>query len=821
VSRYSIVWTAGVLVVSCTRSTRQLPRPADSLGSLAIERRLPTGARLAPVGRSVDLGNMPLNAIASRDGRYLVVSLGGWREQAIEIVDRAAGRVVQRLGQPGAFFGLAWSADGRTLYASGGVADAIYEYRWRTGASEPAALEDSIVLGSADGKTRGSRYPSGIAVAPSGRALYVAENLSDSLSVVDLATRRVRQRVSVGPYPYAVIAGRDGHVFVSAWGASFVASFVTDSTGRLAAEHPIDVGRHPSALALNAEGTRLFSASASTDRVAVVDVRARRVLTLLLDPPPGGLEEGSTPNALALSADGRRLYVAEADANAVAVFDLAAPTSGLSSGAPRDTLLGRVPTEWYPTALVAAGDSLLVVNAKGRGAAPNVNGPQPDVPLARTDPRSYTLGQLDGTLLSMRVPGDTELEVSSRRVAAANGWSTPQPVRRASYPPIEHVVYIIKENRTYDQVFGDLRQGDGDSTLLFFPRAVSPNHHALAERFGLFDRFFVNAEVSNQGHPWSTAAYVTDFLEKTTPDDYRLVRPERDNPGDVQDPAVGYVWDAAIKKGLTLRNYGEYAESVPESSAVSAGASATLRARALMPSLAPYTSPAYPPFNLDIPDQRRADAWIAELHDFERDGRMPAFEIMHLPGDHTAGARARRPTPRAYMADNDLALGRIVEALSRSRFWRSSAVFVVEDDSQDGPDHVDSHRSVLLVLSPWSRGGVSHRFVNTTDVLATLEEILGLDPMSSFDRFGRPLREIWADKPDLRSYAALSPTQSMTEINAASGQDARLSQRLDWSAADRVDDRVLSGILWRAIRGAGAPYPPARRVSLQELARGR
>jgi YVTN family beta-propeller protein len=764
---------------------------------------------------------MPLNAIATRDERYLVVSLGGWREQGIEIVDRKAGRVVQRLAQPGAFFGLAWSADERTLYASGGTTDAVYEYRWRAGDHDPAVLQDSIVLGSADGKTPGSCYPSGIAVAANGRTLYIAENLSDSLSVIDLATRRVVQRVSVGPYPYAVVAARDGHVFVSAWGGSFVASFTADSSGRLTAEHPIDVGRHPSALALSADGTRLFAVSATTDRVAVVDVRARRVLTWLLDPTPGGVEEGSTPNAVALSRDGRRLYVAEADANAVAVFDLAPSSSGASSGAARDTLVGRIPTEWYPTSIVAANDSLFVVNAKGRGTAANLNGPQPNVPLARTEPRSYTLGQLDGTLLSMRVPGAGEFDALSRRVAAANGWSAPSAIRRASYPPIEHVVYIIKENRTYDQVFGDLHQGDGDSTLLFFPRAVSPNHHALAERFGLFDRFFVNAEVSNQGHPWSTAGYVTDYLEKTTPDDYRLVRPERDNPGEVQDPAAGYLWDAAIKKGLTLRDYGEYAEATPAAGTAPAGESAASPARSLMPSLAPYTSPSYPPFNLDIPDQRRADAWIAELHDYERDGRMPALEIMHLPGDHTAGARARRPTPRAYMADNDLALGRIVEALSRSRFWRSSAVFVVEDDAQDGPDHVDSHRSVMLAISPWSRGGVLHRFVNTTDVLATIEEILGLNPMSAFDRFGRPLREIWADAPDLRPYAAVTPAQSMVEVNASPGRDAKISERLDFSAADRADDDALSRIVWRAVKGAATPFPAKRRVSLQEMTRGR
>jgi YVTN family beta-propeller protein len=804
-----------VVVIGCSHLPSQTVSPADGVHSLSSDHRLPTGVRLDPSGRSMPVGNMPLAALPSRDGRYLVLSLGGWREQGIEIVDRTRARVAQRLEQPGAFLGLAWSADAHALYASGGVADVVYEYRWHADAAEPATLSDSLVLGHADGKTRGSRYPAGLALAPNGRTLYIAENLSDSLAVVDIATRRVVQRVSVGPYPYAVAVAPDGRVFVSAWGATFVATFTPDSAGRLAAQHPIDVGRHPSALALNADGTRLFVASASTDRVAIVDTRARRVLRWLLDPPPGGVSEGSTPNALALSADGRRLYVAEADANAVAVFNLASRSSRSAAGTATDTLVGRIPTEWYPTAIVAMRDSLLVVNGKGRGTAPNLNGPSPDVPTARIDPHGYTLGQLNGTLLSLPIPHDDEMVALSKRVAHANGWDASPARRAASYPPFEHVVYIIKENRTYDQVLGDLPRGDGDTSLVFFPRRVSPNHHALAERFGIFDRFFVNAEVSNDGHPWSTAGYVTDFLEKTTPDDYRLARPEHDDPGDADDPAMGYLWDAAIRKGIALRDYGEYAENEPGTSA----SSTTTRTRSLIATLAPYTSSTYPAFDLAIPDQRRADAWLAEFHKYEHTGHMPALEILHLPSDHTAGARPGKPTPRAYMADNDLALGRIVDALSHSRFWATSVVFVLEDDAQDGADHVDSHRSVLLVISPWSRGGVLHRFVNTTDVLATIEQIFGLEPMSQFDEFASPLRDIWRGRPDLTPYAAITPSQPLTELNAAAGVGARRSEHIDLSRADRVDDDVFNRILWQAIKGPYAPYPSAHRLSVQEFVR--
>jgi YVTN family beta-propeller protein len=806
---------AGCLAAACSGGTSAAPAASASAQPID-EHRLPTGVRLDPIGKSIPVGNMPIAALASADGRFLVLSLAGWREQGIEVIDRASGRVVEHAAQPGAFLGLAWSADGRTLFASGGAADMVYVYSWREADTRPAVLTDSISLGHADAKTEGSRYPAGLALSTNGRVLYVAENLSDSLAVVDLATRRVVQRLGVGAYPYAVATAKDGTVYVSAWGASMLAVFRGDNAGRLTGDRAIDVGRHPSAIALNADGSRLFAVSASTDRVAVVDTRARRVLRWLQDQPPGGVAEGSTPNALALSADGTRLFVAEADANAIAMFDLSAESSGMVSAAGSDSLIGRLPTEWYPTAVGTQGDSLWVLNGKGKGTGPNPTGPQPNISLAKSDPHGYTLGQLVGTMSMLPVPNAAEIDALTRRVSHANGWDGTIAARRAHYPPIEHVVYIIKENRTYDQVLGDLTQADGDTAFLFFPRAVSPNHHALAERFGIFDRFFVNAEVSNQGHPWSTAAYVTDFLEKTTPDLYRGKRPEHDDAGDADDPAVGYLWDAAVKKGVSLRVYGEYAELIPRA----AGDSSPQKVRSVIPSLAPYTSATYPPFDMTITDQVRADAWLAEFHGYERAGKMPALEILHLPRDHTSGARPHWPTPKAYMADNDLALGRIVEALSRSPFWQHTIVFVVEDDAQAGPDHVDSHRSVMLAISPWTRGGVIHRFVNTTDVLATIEEMLGLDAMSHFDRFGRPLRDIWRDQPDLRPYVALTPTQPLTELNVAEGPDARRSSHLDLSHADRIDDDEFNRILWRALKGAQVPFPATRKAALQEYVRG-
>jgi YVTN family beta-propeller protein len=796
-------------------SGKSTGRPsAESAPASLDSNRLSTGARLDPAGRSIPVGNMPLSGVLSPDGKHLVLALSGWRQQGIDIVSLATSAVIQHVEQPGAFVGLAWGSDGRSLYVAGGSADVVYRYTWSPNAAKPATLADSVVLGHGASGQPGTRYPAGIGISPDGRLLYVAENLSDSLAVVDLATRRVVERLASGRFPYAVAVSPDGHVYATAWGGSTVTAFAPASGGRLTREGVIDVGRHPSALILNDSGTRAFVASASTDRIAVLDTRARKVTGWLLDPPPDGVKEGSTPNALALAPDGTRLYAAEADNNAVAVFELSAATSGLATARGNDQLAGRVPAQWYPTAIVPAGDSLWVVNGKGRGAGPNPMGPRPNVPLARGS-RGYTLGQLDGTIAVLPANArGPELDALSQRVANANGW-TASRAAAAAYPPIEHVIYIIKENRTYDQVFGDLPQGDGDTSLVFFPRDVSPNHHALAERFGLYDRFFANAEVSAQGHMWSTAGYVTDYGEKTTPDAYRSKRPDRDDADDVDIPAAGFLWNEAIKKSVSLRNYGERAERAPGAD------SSAPTYRASDEWMRPFTSPTYPPFDMTIPDQRRADAWLAEFREHERTGRMPALETLHLPSDHTSGARRGFPTPKAYMADNDLALARIVEAVSRSQFWTSTAVFVLEDDAQAGPDHVDSHRSVLLVISPWAAGGVIHRFVNTTDVLATVEELLGLGTLSQFDHFGRPLREIWRSAPDLRPFEAVRPTQSMTEQNLALDDNARRSDRLDLAREDRADDDEFNRILWRTVKGSGVPYPGVRRSGVLEWARAR
>ena len=778
------------------------------------ERRLPTGARLDPAGVSYDLGPLPLAMTLSPDRSRLIVLLNGWREQGIQVVDRSTGRVVQKISLPAVFLGMAFSPDAKSLYVSGGNEDVVYRFDWAGG---EAKLADSIALAVKQPGRSGTRYPAGIAISRDGRTLYVAENLGDSLAVIDIAAHRVVQRLATEKYAYGVTAGPDGTVYVSAWGGWTVSAFPARANGTLEQGTRIRVARHPSALLLSSDGSRLFVASGSTDKVSVVDTRTQRVVATLNDASPA-VGEGSTPNALALSPDGSRLYVAEADNNAVALFDLSAAASGVSRATGTDALAGRIPVGWYPSAVVADGNDLLVANAKGRGTAPNPGHWQPGQPMPAHTP-DYTLGQINGTLtINPARPSTSDLDALSSRVATANGWNSQQAKKR--YPPFEHVIYIIKENRTYDQVFGDLKQADGDSSLVFFPRSVSPNHHALAERFGIFDRFFVNAEVSPDGHEWSMAAYVTDYAEKTISSNYSGRGRSYDYQGlnrnavpddDVAEPSSGYLWNLAERAGITYRDYGEFVYEADDPPAVGSRVSAAPTKSALLD----HTNTAYSGWNLDIPDQARADVWLAEFQEFVRDGKMPALEILTLPNDHTSGARAGKPTPRAYMADNDLALGRIVEALTKSPFWKNTVVFVLEDDAQDGPDHVDSHRSPLLVISAYNTGKVFHRFANTTDVVATIEDILGLGRMSQFDHYGRPLREIWETTPDLTPYVALRSSVPLDQKNPQRGALAEASKKLALEKVDQADEQLFNRILWGAIKG-DKPYPGPTRMSALE-----
>ena len=749
---------------------------------------LPTGVRLDPAGEAVDLGSLPISLVLAPGRGKAVVVLSGWREQGVQVVDLKTRKVTQKLLQDGAFYGAAFSPDGHRLCVSGGNTDMLFVYVWKDGA---ATIENKFELAkakTADGT--GTSYPAGLAFSPNGKFVYVAEDVGDRLAVVNAATGEITQRFSTDHYPYGIALTADGQVFVSAWGGSTVSQFRIVADGSLAYLGRIEVGRHPSALAV--KGTRLYVTLAGSDRVAVVDTRLRRVARYLHDAAPGAPPEGSTPNAVALTSDAKRMLVAEADNNAVAVFDVAT-----------GKLLGRVPTDWYPTAVAEDNGELLVLSGKGHGTHANPDGPVPLTNWPNEKPTAYTLGQLNGSLRVLpSAMTETQLAAFTERVAAANNWQQRLAARR--YPPFHHVVYIIKENRTYDQVLGDLKDGDGDASLLFFPDiTITPNHHALARRFGLFDRFFVNAEVSSQGHIWSTAAYVTNYGEKVVPSGYAGKRTDMDGE-ESDEPERGFLWTLATRDGITFRDYGEMVKGNP-------GWPVTQH------DLGADVNPDYVPMDLVTQDQKRADVWIAELQRYVRDGNMPQLEVMWLPMDHLAAGRPGKCTPRACMADNDLALGRIVQALSHSRYWKDTVIFVVEDDAQAGPDHTDSHRAPFYAISAYNRSGTVHRFINTTDVIAAIEDVLGMGRLSKFDYFSRSLADIFAPAPNPTPYDPIVPTQDLSEKNPQNTAAARMSEGLDLSAPDRVDDQLYNRILWLMLKGDIPPPVAQSHAALHAL----
>jgi hypothetical protein len=389
---------------------------------------------------------------------------------------------------------------------------------------------------------------------------------------------------------------------------------------------------------------------------------------------------------------------------------------------------------------------------------------------------------------------------------------SPVPGKPGGPSPIKHCVYIIKENRTYDQVFGDMREGNGDPGLCLFGEKVTPNHHRLARQFVLLDNFYVDGEVSADGHMWSTAAYATDFVEKVWPLNYRGspkkkldTYPSEGEYEWIARPAGGYLWDRAAEAGVSYRSYGEWVDT-----AKNVGDPG----RAMVKALEGHIDPQFRGWDLNYPDQKRADRFLAELARFEREGDMPRLIIMRLPNDHTSGTKVGKPTPIAQVADNDLALGRVVEGISKSKFWNDTAVFVVEDDAQDGPDHVDAHRSVALVVSPYTkRGFVDSTPYSTSGMLRTMELILGLKPMSQFDAAARPMYASFTAKPDRSGYRHVVPQVDLGETNKENSAGAKLSEGFDFTKEDRVDDRLFNEVIWHAVKGPGVPMPAPVRAA--------
>jgi len=739
---------------------------------------LPSGWRIHPAGRQVDVGTLPLNVVTLSDGSVLVTN-NGYGENGLMRIDPLAGSVVWRLPLKAAWLGLARSGrDWRdTVWASGGGTNRVYRLAWQGGARWSA---DTVTL--ADSSAR--LFAAGLTLVPTRGLVAVVGNLSDSVYLIDAATLARRGAVAVGHRPYTVVADV-AHLYVSDWGDSTVS--VVDLSATPPTRRSMFVGPHPSALALR--GGELFVALAGANGIVRVDLARGAVveqLTVALDPHA---PTGSDPNALALSPDGKTLYVAMAGNNAVAVVRLETT---------RMRVAGLVPVGWYPTAVAVSPDgrALYVANGKGAGSGANPDG-------------KYIGNVIAGSVSIMPAPDGTTLVRYTREVYALSPYSNARlrgvaPDRLTARPPVRHVVYIIRENRTYDQVLGDLPQGNGDPHLAIFNDSITPNAHAIARRFVLFDNFYVDGEVSADGHDWSDRAFAGDYNEKTWPHIYSNRRKwDLTNGEDLATPRDAYLWDAAKRKGLWVVNFGELTESDDEDW------SATRRARTNIPGLKDITVPEYPGFVLGIADTTRARLFADSVASWDRQGRFPDLVFLWLPRDHTLGRQASRPTPRSMVAENDLALGQVVERLSQSPSWSSLAVFALEDDAQNGPDHVDAHRSVLLLASPYAKsGGVDSTLYTTSSVVRSIGLILGLPPLSQYDAAATPLWNAFADRPDTTPFTHLANAWPLDELNPRAFR-SRIPAR-DLAEADAADEALLNWEIWTSVRPGSSP-PPTRR----------
>lgn len=780
---------------------------------------LPNGWRIAPAGRAIHVGDFPMSMIGSADGRHVIVSNNGWSRPSLTIVDVAQGFVRSRVPVEHAWLGLAWHPDGRRLYSSGAAENTVNEFAFDKGELKPAGQivlgRPAVQLPSGTIDLAGTGFIGGLTVDESGGRLFAVHVLGRALSSVDLKTGQVRRTVELPAEPYTPLLARDGKtLFVSLWGGAKVLALDPET---LAIRSEVAVGEHPNAMALTQDGERLFVACANTNKVWVLDLPglvAREQISVALFPDAPA---GTTPNALAISPDGETLAVANADNNTVALVDI--KTAGDSE------VEGFVPTGWYPTAVLFSrnGRQLFVLNGKGLTGQANPRGPQPG---SSGSEGQYQGQLLQGALSLIDVPDQAALKTYTQRVYAITPYSDATKLRPANAPadspvpravgdasPIKHVFYVIRENRTYDQVFGDLDKGNGDPTLTLFGEDVTPNAHALAREFVLFDNFYVDAEVSYDGHAFSTGAYATDVVEKLWPTNYgrrgAVYLSEggwgnRNAYGNLSAPADGYIWDFASRAGISVRSYGEFADWEKRGGPVTA----------TVPGLKGKVHPSYPPYDLSIPDNERIDIWLQEFRQFEASGELPRMNIIRLGNDHTSGTRPGALTPRSMVAENDLALGRLVEAVSRSRFWNQSAIFVLEDDAQNGPDHVDSHRSIALVVSPFARrGALDSTLYTTSGMLRTMELILGLPPMSQYDAAATPMYGAFQPTPDLAPYGARPARVPLDERNGAGAWGAAASMAMNFDEADMTPEYELNEIIWKSVKGAASPMPPPVRAA--------
>jgi YVTN family beta-propeller protein len=765
------------------------------------------GLGLSPAGEHVRISDMPLKMVIAPDRKAVVAVCAGYNEAGVNLVSLDERRERQFISLPEVFNGLAFSPDGKRFYVSGGDSGDIYIFRYSNG---KAQLEKTVHPGN---KKEGV-FLAGLAIQASSGNLYICNEGNHEIWQLAANSLKLERTIPVGQHPHSCILGADGkHLYVSNWGSRSVSVIDLKNSTRV---RDIAVGIRPNDMALGPDG-RLFVACAGDNTVHVI--MTRRLERAELDPSPArrlpegtreiistslypSSPEGSTPCSLALSPDGKTLFVANADQNSVMVTDVSG--SLMEEAADHDEKIslvnGFIPVGWYPTSVAVSPDNkfLLVGNGKGLRSTPS-SPPKTKSPTSGYRGVGYDppARLFEGSISFIERPDGTKMAQYTEQVRR-NSTYRPENLKQSPIPsasviparvgdpcPIKYVVFIIRENRTYDQVLGDMKDaagnpiGNGDPHLAIYGEDVTPNHHGLAREYVLFDNLFSNSEVSVDGHSWCDAAMATDFNQRSWIMSYSRHGRITGN-SEMEVPAAGYLWDLCRRNGVSFRNYGEGSRRVPS---INRGN---------------WTGPR---------DTDRVQHWIADLHKAEQTGELPRFTIMSLGEDHTQGTRPGAPTPEACVGNNDLALGRLVEAATHSKFWEQMAIFVIEDDTQNGPDHVDAHRTSGLVLSPYCRRHfVDSTLYTTASMLRTMELILGLPPLTQYDAGATPMFNCFQSSASATTWVAATPQVDLNAKNTIRSAFSKESRKMNFAEYDRAPEDELNRILWYHAR-PNEPYP--------------
>jgi YVTN family beta-propeller protein len=768
--------------------------------------RLPNGWGISPAGTSLPLGDLPLNMALSASKKYLAVTNNGQSDQSIELIDPLSFKRLDSVPVHAAWLGLAFSADDQYLYAAGGNDNWILQFEIK---NNHLLRKDTLKLGNVWPE---KISPAGIALDDAKHLLYVVTKENNALYILDLKDKKVLFKQQMSAEGYTCMLSPDSKIlYVSCWGCSQVKAF---DTGKRMFLKDFSVGDHPNDMCMSRKGNFLFVANANDNSVSVLDLKTNKVIETLNAALYPSSPSGSTTNSVALSEDEQTLYIANADNNCLAVFDVSRP--GLSRSK------GFIPTGWYPTCVRVAQGHIFVSNGKGFSSLANSLGPNPmrvgeKVVYQKGNVKQemheqYIGGLFLGTLSKIKEPDAKQLGIWSQMVyrntpyqkknerQAAGEEGNPVPMKIGGSSPIKYVYYIIKENRTYDQILGDVKDGNGDSSLVLFGEKITPNQHALVKDFVLFDNFYVDGEVSADGHNWSTGAYANDYLEKTWPTFYGDRGGSYDSEGfrGTANNKNGFIWDFCKRSNVSYRTYGEFINN----------------SKPAIPVLKDHYCRYYTGWDLKVMDTTRYGQWKRDFDSLIAIGKVPHMNTLRFSNDHTEGLTKGRPTPNAYLADNDLAVGLFIEHLSKSPIWKETAVFILEDDAQNGSDHIDAHRSTLYLAGGFvKRHFVDHSMYSTSSVLHTIELILGIPPMSQYDAAAPSLWRSFSSTANTAPFIAKTESVNLHELVTVSNKWSKKCERFDFSSEDRVPDAELNEMLWVAVKGELIPCPAPKHAA--------